>query len=237
LYIERCGKTRDYIGSGNSNSTSSGISRYDAGEILAKDLLKSPSVYLLWQVISWDDKRHEDINAVYDGQIFSHESFRQLLLCYINVIEKMQKDDKLFSSNVFYDLFRAWNMVVDRVNDDQKRLNMQRLIKDSLRTVSNIEKIYPFLVRSPILFGDEKRIDNVSFLGIDEAYVKRHFGVELLHVIVSTLENQKNLSLALRLLGYALDFVIQNEFDKDKCQFEKQYHYVKVKLGQETVGK
>ena len=149
----------------------------------------------------------------------------------------MQKEDKLFSSNVFIDLFRAWNKVLDRVKDEQKRLNMQGLIKDSLKSVSNIEKIYPFLVRSPVRFGDGEMIDNVPFLGIDETYVKKHFGVDVLHVIMSTLEKQKNLPLTLRLLDYALDFVIQNKFDEDKCEFEKQYDYVKSRLNQETVAK
>ena len=237
LYIERCGKARDYIGNGRSDSTSSRIGRSYAGEILADEVLKSPSIYLLWQFISWDEKLHGNVNAVYADQIFSHDRFKQLLIRYIDEVEMMQKEDKLFSSNVFIDLFRAWNKVLDRVKDEQKRLNMQGLIKDSLKSVSNIEKIYPFLVRSPVQFGDEKMIDDVPFLGIDEAYVKKHFGVDVLHVIMSTLEKQKNLSLALRLLDYALDFVIQNEFDKDKCQFEKQYDYVKSQLGKEAAGK
>jgi hypothetical protein len=234
LYIERCKKSREYIGEYRSSST---ISREEAAEELLKELLEMPSVYLIWQFISWDDKRHGNVNAIYDGQIFSHSRFKQLLICYINEVEKMQKEDRLFSSNVFFDLFRAWNMVLDRVNDDQKRLNMQLLIKDSLRSISNITKISPFLVRSPAQFGDGEMIGDVPFLGINEEYVNRHFGVEVLYVIIDTLEKQKKLSLELTFLLYALKFVVQNEFDKDKCQFKKQYDYVRSQLDWNTVAK
>lgn len=237
LYLERCGETRGRGRNTLVDSTSLRISRSGAGEILADEALKDPSVYLLWQFISWDEKRHGDTNARYDGRIFSHDRFKQLLTCYLDQVEKMQKDDKLFVSNVFFDLFRAWNMVLDRVKDDQRRLNMQGSIQGSLQSVSNIEKIYPFLVRSPARFGDGMMIDNVHFLGIDEIYVEKHFGFVLLRVITTTLEKQRDVSPALRILGYALDFVIQNKFDKEKCQFEKQYNYVKSRLNQEAIDK
>lgn len=237
LYLDRCDKPRVHARNTFADSTSPRISKDDAYAILTDEALKTPSVYLLWQFVSWDEKRHGDRNAIYDGQLFSHEDYDMLLKCYLNEIEKMQKEDNLFSSKVFFDLFRAWNMVLDMVKDRQRRLKMQASIQSSLQSVSNIKKIYPFLVRSPIRFGDGKLIDNVSFLGIDEKYVDKHFGFVALRVITNTLEKQKNLPLVLRLLEYALDFVIQNEFDKEKCQFDMQYNYVKSRLAQETTDK
>jgi len=96
--------------------------------------------------------------------------------------------------------------------------------------VENVKKIVPFLERSEAKFGEEIEIADCAFRGIDVNAVKVLWGVQLLGVMSQTLLLNNNLPIRIKLLSYALEFVLKQDLDEKQCAFEKQAEYVRGRI-------
>jgi len=200
-----------------------------AGALLLRAAKEIPSCFLIWQFISW---------YKYDGpdsqQIFTCSDYTAFMDLYLDEVVKLHERGCLMSSPVFFDLMRAWNITLKRKKDNDRYDTMRRTLEPAFKDVANVKKILPFLERSEVKFREGIVIENCTFYGIDVNAVKVLWGGRLLQVMSQTLTQDKNLPIRIKLLSYALEFVLQHDLDENQCSFEKQVEYVRGRITEAT---
>ena len=206
-----------------------------AAKFLVEMSVETPSVFLIGQFLGWDSGRHANTSATYVKQLFSHNDYRQLEECYLDNIEQMQKAGNLFESAVFSDLMREWTFILKRRNLEDRRSVMCKLLLNDLGKLENVIKFLPFIMESSLFFEGVTLGPN-KFIGISVNEAKGIFNVEIFEKVNSTLQANNITDHDLRMVKYAMEYVVQNNLDADKCKHENQMAYVQKKLGIKRSG-
>ena len=201
-----------------------------AGALLLGASKAVPSCFLIWQFMSWDSKRQDNTNMQYAEQIFTRLEYEGLVDLYLDNIEILQREDKVFSSHAFFDLMRGWNMSLRHRNDQERYRRMRCAIFPSLSNIENVKRMKPLYERSVVEYGDGVVINGKSFLGIDIEFCKRFFGMILVRKIEKVLSTTQGLSDEMQMLACALGFAVEHNLDDKICVFEAQVDYVKKKF-------
>lgn len=221
---------KGFVHMGDKLVRPSGVFPEDAAQILFRTALEIPSVFLVWQFISWDSNRHGNRTMNYAGQLFSHDDYDKLENCYLDNIEQMERAGKLFDSIVFFDLMRAWTLILKRRKLDKRRGVMCKLLLKDLDKLENVRKFLPFVMKSPVFF-EGMALEPSTFFGINVKDAKERFNEEILKKLNATLKANTISDYDLNMVKYALEYVVQNKMDAEKCKYENQLAYVQDKLG------
>lgn len=234
-YVDRY-NGMDFVRMGERMVRPSGAFPEAAAQILFRATLEVPSVFLIWQFIAWDSNYHGNTTMRYPGQLFSHEDYDRLEDCYLDHIEQMEKDGKLFESVVFFDLMRAWTLILKRRNLVSKRDLMCKLLLNDLSDLGNVRKFLPFIMESAVFF-EAMFLGPSKFLGVSVKGVKERFNEDVIGKVNATLHANAITDYDLKMVKYALEYVVQNKLDAEKCKYENQWAYVQNKLGIRQSGK
>lgn len=209
---------------GNSQKSADTAS---AGSLLLKACKSVPSCFLIWQFLSWDQDHQGVANLQYAGQLFDHSDYEEFVDLYLDNIEILQREDKVFTSQVFFDLMRGWNISLIRRNDRDRYRRMRCAIFPSLSIIENVIKLKPFYERSVVKYGDGVVINGKTFLGVDVTFCRRFFGMILLRKIQKTLSAHLDLPDEIQMLACAFRFAVEHNMDDKVCNFDTQVNHVK----------
>ena len=198
-----------------------------AGSLLLRASKSVPSCFLIWQFLSWDHDCHDTTNMQYVGQMFSHSDYEAFVDLYLDNIELLQREDKVFSSHAFFDLMRGWNISLRRRNDKDRYIKMRCALFPSLSNIKNVIKLKPLYERSVVKYGDGVLINGKTFLGIDIVFCKEFFGMIIVRKIEKMLSGQQGLPEEMRMLACAFRFAVKHNMNDEVCDFNAQVNHVK----------
>lgn len=205
-----------------------GYSPMEAGRLLLRAAKEIPSCFIIWQFLSWEKNTDYKQSGVV-SQLFADDDYEAFIDLYLENIIKLQREGILFASPVFFDLMRAWNISLKRRGEPVLYGKMQQVLRDSLDDIGNVIKLVPFLERSEVYF-EKEFIRGCVFMGIDVSFVRKFFGRQLLERISETFVHAETLPDRIKLLSYALIFVLDKNLNENFCDFKKQTDYVRKKL-------
>ena len=206
-----------------------GAQPWAGGNLLFETLQETSSPHILCSLLDFERCWHVPNVSKADQAIrlLSDDQFTKLSEMVVVGLEEYQNEDKLFASHNGFALIQAWIDALQKINVKSRWMKAKSLLSKSLRNLDNVETLLYAISLGKNQHYSYTEAENgiVGFDGINVEFAIKLIGVTALRKInLQTQDRQGSCCFM------ALSYIVENNFEADKCAPEKQVAFIRMKL-------